>query len=351
VRKDEPVLVVGLGPAGASTAIFLAQLGLHVVAIDRKPKTALQIGESLPPDAKKVLQELGVWGEFEAADHEKCYGNQSYWNSDTAYYHDFLHHPVGYGWHIDRPGFEAMLRGKAERMGVEVDMQTRIDALEYDGRTWNVALARNAQTASNRFFSCIVDATGRNSWVARRQGVDRLYEDRQLALVAFLHSEAPLRDSTTLVETAEHGWWYSARIPGNRVATAFVCRPDTTQQGRWATEDGWWALIKQAKHTAARMGQCGGELLLPPKFVSADSGILETVYGNGWLAVGDAAMTYDPIASHGLIMSMVSARDAAAAVHAALNEAEGAFKQYGERMFSAFKGYSEMRATYYPAVG
>ena len=97
MEKNEPVLVVGLGPAGASAAIFLAQLGLDVVAIDRKPKTGLQIGESLPPDAKKVLEQLGVWAAFEAADHEKCYGNQSYWHSDTAHYHDFLQHPAGHG--------------------------------------------------------------------------------------------------------------------------------------------------------------------------------------------------------------------------------------------------------------
>ena len=57
----------------------------------------------------------------------------------------------------------------------------------------------------------------------------------------------------------------------------------------------------------------GRILIGQPKWVVADSGILEAVYGEAWLAVGDAAMTYDPIAAHGLTMSMVSARDAATA--------------------------------------
>jgi len=347
VKETDPVLVVGLGPAGASTAIFLAQLSLNVVAIDRKLKTGLQIGESLPPDAKQLLAQLGVWEEFEAAGHETCYGNKSYWRSDTVHYHDFMQHPAGYGCHLDRPGFDAMLREKAGCMGVEMDMQTRVEALAFNGRTWSVALARNGQAVAKRSFSFIVDATGRSSWIARRQGVDRLYESRQLALVAFLQSDAPFQDSTTLVETVADGWWYSARIPGNRVATAFLCRPEAAQPALWATEAGWRALIRQAKHTAARMAPCDFQLLAPPEFVSADSGILETVYGQGWLAVGDVGMIYDPIALHGLVMGMVSARDAAAAIHATLNGDEGALEQYGRRMFGAFKVYSEVRTMFY----
>ena len=87
-----------------------------------------------------------------------------------------------------------------------------------------------------------------------------------------------------------------------------------------------------------------------PKVVSDDIGILETVYGNRWLAMGDAAMTYDSIASHGLTMGMVRARDAAGAIHAASNGVEGALEKYGRRMFESYKVYSESLTRFYPAV-
>ena len=341
--KKKPVLVVGLGPAGASTAIFLAQLGLEVVAVDRKLKSGLQIGESLPPDAKGVLEQLGVWAEFADAGHERCYANQSYWRSEQVQYHDFVQHPVGHGWHIDRPKFEAMLRAKAQQSGVAIDMQTRIRSLDFDGSDWHVAWVREGRGSETTSFSFVVDATGRNSWVARRQGVDRLLEARQRALVAFLRSDIPLRDSTTLVETVGYGWWYSAKIPGNRLATAFLFQPSPTVKTPSLTAADWWALIGQTKHTVKRMAEGEFELLEPPKFVAADSGILASVYGSGWLAVGDAAMTYDPIASHGLTMSMVSARDAAAAIHACLNGVQGPLEQYGRQMYTAFRAYAEMR--------
>ncbi|NQY33622.1 MAG: NAD(P)/FAD-dependent oxidoreductase [Alteromonadaceae bacterium] len=341
-----PVLVVGLGPAGASTAIFLAQLGLDVVAIDKKGAPVLQIGESLPPDANKLLQQLGVWQAFTAANHQKCYGNKSYWNSDKPSYHDFLQYPEGHGWHIDRPGFESMLRDKAKSMGVHINLQTRIDSFEYNGNHWEVALTHDKQTAI-QLFSFIIDATGRNSWIARRQGIDRLYEDQQLALVAFLQSKSHFKDTTSLIETVEHGWWYSAKIPGNLMATAFLFKPGEIKQTVSTDKDNWWKLVSQAQHSAKRLTQCDFTLLNPPKIVAADSGILEKVYGDGWLAVGDAAMTYDPIASHGLMMSMVSARDAAIAIHETLNGQEDKLKQYGQRMYQSFLLYSKVRQSFY----
>ncbi len=344
-----PVLVVGLGPAGASTAIFLAQLGLDVVAVDRKLKTGLKIGECLPPDAKTLLDQLGVWAEFMVGGHEPYYANRAYWHSDKVQYHDFVQHPIGHGWHIDRPGFEAMLRAKAQDLGVVMHEQTNIHALEFDGNLWNVTWMREGQCHETLAFSFIVDATGRSSWVARRQGVARLLEDRQRALVAFLQADTPLQDSTTLVETVDHGWWYSARSPGNRLATAFLFQPHRTHPTVSRTEADWWTFVGQAQHTARRLAAGEVELLAPPALVAADSGILETIYGNGWLAVGDAAMTYDPIASHGLMMSMVSARDAAIAIKAYLNGVTGPLDQYGHRMYSAFRAYAEIRKRYYPA--
>ena len=109
------VLVVGAGPAGASAAIFLAAQGFEVQAIDRRdslraePGALPKIGESLPPDAKTLLGQLGVWEAFESGPHLRCTGNKSYWGSGEVRYHDFLTHPLGHGWHVDRIVFERQL--------------------------------------------------------------------------------------------------------------------------------------------------------------------------------------------------------------------------------------------------
>jgi flavin-dependent dehydrogenase len=86
---------------------------------------------------------------------------------------------------------------------------------------------------------------------------------------------------------------------------------------------------------------------MPATFVAADSGILSQTCGPGWIAVGDAAMAYDPIASHGILMAMVSARDAAKAILGAYQGRPNAFEGYDAVMSGAFYAYVKERQKFY----
>lgn len=54
------VAVIGGGPAGATTACFLAQSGRRVVLIDKAQHPRFHIGESLLPHNLPILDRLGV---------------------------------------------------------------------------------------------------------------------------------------------------------------------------------------------------------------------------------------------------------------------------------------------------
>lgn len=346
--KKPLLLIIGLGPAGTTAAIFLAQLGFQVIAIDRQANRPAKIGESLPPNAQKLLQQLGLWQKFEQAHHIKCFANKSIWGSDQMQYHDFIRQPPGHGWHIDRVLFEKMLLEKAQALGVQILSATSIRSAVWGKTQWSVELVLADQKQASIQPSFIIDASGRNSWLARHLKVDRLYEDQQLALVAFLQSKnKSLEDSTSLLETNEEGWWYSAKIPQEKLATSFLCEPDSEQRSRWTKPVHWWALAKKSTATYRRLIAGDFELMDDPYFVSADSSRLENMAGTGWLAVGDAAMTYDPIASHGILMAMVSSRDAAIAIQGFFNKKQDALGQYQERMISAYEQYRQQRLPFY----
>jgi 2-polyprenyl-6-methoxyphenol hydroxylase-like FAD-dependent oxidoreductase len=74
-RTVADVLVVGGGPAGATTAALLARAGRHVVIADRarfpRPKAC---AEFLSPQAARILDRLGVLGEVERASHARLTG-------------------------------------------------------------------------------------------------------------------------------------------------------------------------------------------------------------------------------------------------------------------------------------
>lgn len=341
------ILIVGMGPAGLAASIFLRQQGFPVIVIDRLPHPKLKIGESLPPNAQSLLEQLGIWEAFQQSIPLKCYSNKSVWGSERLQFHDFIQQAPGHGWHIDRLGFEQLLFERAEQLGVALHWATTMDQVQRVADHWEVTLKTKGDS-SKQHFSFLVDASGRNSWLARRLGFERLYEDRQLALVAFLQSQnQELEDHSSLLETHPDGWWYSAKIPDQKLATAFFCQADTQQKSKWTQADGWWALAQTSPHTFDRLQSADFKLLAPPRIVSADSGILEQLYGPGWLAVGDAAMTYDPIASHGLMMAMLSGRDAAEAIATYFAEQAQALAHYQDRLLSAYQQYQQQRKGFY----
>lgn len=68
MRTMDTVLVVGGGAAGCAAAILLAERGVAVELVEIKPvATALGSGITLQGNALRVLAQLGVWDEVEAA--------------------------------------------------------------------------------------------------------------------------------------------------------------------------------------------------------------------------------------------------------------------------------------------
>ena len=346
------ILIIGAGPAGSAAAIFLAQAGVRATVVDRESispsgANAFKVGESLPPAAKTLLNQLGIWASFQAAGHLKCYNNRSYWHSEQPTFTDFITQPPGYGWHLDRIVFERQLVGKAREAGVRLLPNTKLKTADFDGRRWAVVLELADGQTQAGYYDFIIDASGRNSWLARQLGVERMIEDQQLALVTWLHTAKPIAEASSLIETTPTGWWYSANIPDNRMVTAFLCKPEKAQRALWQTPDGWRELVATAPHTAQRIRKGKGTWLTPATFVAADSGILSQTCGPGWIAVGDAAMTYDPIASHGILMALVSARDAAKAILALYQGNTNALAQYDEVMSEAYYAYVKERQKFY----
>ncbi|KYG73984.1 hypothetical protein AWW68_15075 [Roseivirga spongicola] len=343
---NQKILVLGAGTAGCAASIFLRQLGFEVTLVERQSQASstgtFKIGESLSPDASKLLQQLNVWESFCQASHLKCYGNVSYWHSKTPTHHDFLQHPLGHGWHLDRLAFDQMLLNKATDLGAQLLTETRITSIRFENEQWKVEL-NNPQGSHSTKADFMIDATGRNSWLARQMGIDRLYEAEQLALVAFLNIAEDFEDSRTLVETEGAGWWYAAPIPGNRMVTTYFYPPERIKLPTQPTAEEWQKLLEQSPQTTKRIAQAQGELIADCQTVAAHSSILEVLYGSGWVAIGDAALTYDPISAHGITMAMATARDAANAILSYFKGNTEALNAYESVLWAAFQRYAEDR--------
>jgi len=342
------IAIIGGGPAGSAAAMVLARAGVSVLLIDRGDGWARGIGESLPPMAAPLLRALGVWDQFLAAGHLPSHGNRSAWGTPEAEERDFLSHPEGVGWHLDRPRFDAMLVDAAVRAGASYARRTRLARRRRGaGGAWLLDLVVGGRETTVR-AGAIVDASGRTAVLARAEGVPRAAYDRLVGVVGTLiptdveGDPAFDQDSLTLIEAVPDGWWYAARIPGGRLVVAHMTDADIAASRGVRSPSGWSASLADAPRIQERVRRHGYRLDAALRVVPADSSYLRDVGGDGWCAVGDAAAAHDPLSSFGITGALAGGEQAARAIlvdGGSLHVGRGELNEYARRMRQTYAGY------------
>ena len=337
-------VVVGAGPAGAVAALTLARAGLSVWLLHRPARVPFQVGESLPPAATPLLADLGLLDTLAEDGHEPCYGTQSAWGGPLLRVTDFIHDPHGPGWRLDRPHFDGRLREAAGQAGAVLVAGEGVAQVGRDSDGWwGVA----GQAVAARWA---VDATGRAAALARRQGAQRRQADRLVGWVALFgagDTEGEDTDSTTLVEAAPDGWWYTARLPDGRRVAVFHTDADLPAARQAATAAGYRRLLGETQHIQARLAAYGAQPLLGPYMAAANSARLVPPVGDGWLAVGDAALAFDPLSSQGLLTALYLGMQAGEALAAHLGGVPTALDRYAAQVDAVYAAYEGRRLDYY----
>ncbi|MGH2941842.1 MAG: hypothetical protein ACRDLN_03565, partial [Solirubrobacteraceae bacterium] len=76
-----------------------------------------------------------------------------------------------------------------------------------------------------------------------------------------------------------------------------------------------------------------------PATTAAHGARLTPACGDGWLAVGDAAVAFDPLSSQGILNALVTAQLGAAAVDRRLDGERQALADYDRRLAAVWSAY------------
>ncbi|MEU0059293.1 FAD-dependent monooxygenase [Streptomyces sp. NPDC006334] len=344
------VVVAGGGPAGCAAALVLARAGRTVLLADAgtgPPK----IGETLVPAGRVLLGDLGVADRVLGSGHLPCYGSLSAWGSADLHAVDFINDPHGHGWHLDRRLFDGRMRDASRAAGAEVAEGSAVrDTARTPDGGWTLLLRggigpAGTRSGGERTVRCrwVIDATGRAAAIAVRCGARRRVGDRLTALYVPLEADPLDTDRRSLVESDEDGWWYTAPQPsGGRLVAYFT---DADLPAASLTARHFRRRMTATRHVSRRAHRDGPPPTspAPPRRAAAHTAHLDTVYGDGWIAAGDAAVAFDPLSSQGVLTALYTGLGAGLAVDTRLGRApygaDSALAAYADKVAAARSAY------------
>lgn len=270
----EPVHIHGAGVAGMLAAFSLNARGVKVMLWHNRSRRAA-IGWEVVDDAFPVhLREIGVghlWSALTVKHPVRTVTTA--WSASAEYLWETAFRPSVARWAIERSELE-------ERLWSEIEARPNI--------------ARRTDRARNAhpFAGFMIDATGRAAAVARIRGA----RSRPIAeLVGLVARGVGKALDVPIVEACVSGWWF---LSGTAVRANAIYFTDGKRLGNTDSVLRTWNLA--FADTSLMRHHFVPDKDEPIKRTAASSRFLDPSCGSDWVAIGDAALTQDPLSSDGL---------------------------------------------------
>lgn len=300
------ILIVGGGIAGCIAAISLSD-SFKVTLIDKLSEPRERIGESLAPAANRILSELNLLNGMEAHSpsiFKQNIGMQSYWGSDRVQIVDHLRNPDGFVKSLDRKEFEVYLRGAAEGRGVNCLWAKSLYSSAFEEEEWAVQVRPSDDQIHSISARYVIDASGRQAHFARSIRIRREALDKLIACWITLPNKEENTMST--ISSCSNGWWYSSVVPSGKRIVAFHTDSDIIEKSELKSTSSFVQLAQENEQMRPFLNNTDGPIEFQGT-TAANSSKLTQVAGKQWAAIGDAAISFDPLSSQGMFNAMASA--------------------------------------------
>lgn len=343
--SDADVIVVGGGPAGASTAFALASAGAKVVLVDRDrfPRDK-PCAEYLSPQASRILNDMRVLEEVESRGPSRLSGMIVRAPSGRQLRGDFAA-PHGFrgfrdrGLAIRRRVLDAILLEAARRAGTRVMERTRVIDVLRDARRRVRGVVVDGDSGAREIVApLVVGADGLRSIVGRRLGLIRAGRfPRRIALVSHWRGIADVGEYGEM-HVEREGYVGLAPVDDGLVNVAIVL-PASRAHAIGADRSRFVAAwLGQRRHLTKRFSRAVRE---SPVVATGPFNVrARRAWAPGALLVGDAADFFDPFTGEGIYAALRGGELAASAALGAIAQpaSDDALREYERVRRAEFRG-------------
>jgi hypothetical protein len=327
-EKIYDVIIIGGGPTGSSSAIYLRRKGYNVLVLEREKFPRQHVGESLLPFCYPIFKELGVLPEMEKRFVRKPgarFTSHDGKSSSTWCFKNIIHDESYLSFHVVRADFDKMMLDKAREEGAEVKELAKVEAVNLDNADGivEVNVTEDGGVKQTYHAKFLIDASGQDTFLAKRLGDKKAYQE--LDRIAFLthwkgakYTQGIDVGLLQIVYLPEHksGWFGIQPVGKDRISVGLVINrkylKEQKEKFRKTGHEHDWQMqfyLQETQECELTKDILENASIAQPLIAVSDfSYYAEKTFSHNFAMLGDAGKFLDPIFASGVYLGMNSSK-------------------------------------------